>query len=76
MTQITPIEVARPATLLSKFYPTEVKMLRAWLLTLDILISLGLVRLPKQEQSKQLDEHQFDQNEKQQRCSYDEDRLD
>lgn len=30
-------------------------MLQAWLLTLDILIRTGLLKLPQQEQSKELD---------------------
>lgn len=33
-------------------------MLRAWLLTLDILIRIGLVKLPQQEQSKELEQQE------------------
>ena len=36
-------------------------MLRAWLLTIDILIGIRLVKLPQQEQSDKLNRH-LDQN--------------
>jgi hypothetical protein len=77
MTRITPVEVTRPATLFSKANLSKgSKMLRAWLLTLDILIRIGLVRLLKQEQSEKLDQHQFSQNKEQQHRNCDEDRTD
>jgi hypothetical protein len=41
-------------------------MLRAWLLTIDILIRIGLVKLHQQEQSEKLDRHHFNQNKEQQ----------
>lgn len=45
-------------------------MLRVWLLLLDILIRIGLVKLPQREQSEELDReqseeldrHDFDRN--------------
>lgn len=37
-------------------------MLRAWLLTLDILIRVGLVKLPQQDRSKELEPHHCNLN--------------
>lgn len=56
-------------------------MLRAWLLTLDILIRIGLLKLPQQEQSEELDRdekkpeqsEELERNKEQQHrnCNYD-----
>lgn len=40
-------------------------MLRAWLLTLDILIRIGLLKLPQQEQPEKLNERDCDQDTEQ-----------
>lgn len=51
-------------------------MLRAWLLLFDILIRIGLVKLPQREQSEELERHDFDRNQEQQHRNCNEDSVD
>lgn len=47
-------------------------MMRAWLLTLDFLIKIGLIKLP-QEKQPELDQHHSNQPEEQQQGDCNED---
>ena len=51
-------------------------MMRAWLLTLDILIKIGLIRLPQEKQPEKLDQHDPNQQKERQQHDCDEDVVD